>query len=231
MRVAFAKMHGAGNDFVVVDATTTPFSPDQATIRSLADRRRGIGFDQLLIIDAGTGTEPSAGYRIFNADGEEVEQCGNGVRCIASLLFERLSTSDLVLASPAGPVHARVLADGEVSVDMGVPDFTPAALSFEASTEAYIYEIDAAGSRLEIGAVSIGNPHAVLTVPDVTSAPVDRIGPALEHHPRFGRGTNVGFMQIVDSGHVRLRVHERGTGETQACGTGACAAVAVIPSR
>jgi diaminopimelate epimerase len=168
-------------------------------------------------------------YRIFNSDGGEVEQCGNGARCVAALVARRLGRGpgELLMDSPGGLVHARLRDDGLVSVRMGVPNFAPAALPFEASGEAAFYPLEVGGSTIDIGAVSIGNPHAVIRVPAVASAPVDRLGPAVENHPRFPRRTNVEFMEIVAPDHVRLRVHERGAGETQACGTGACGAVAV----
>jgi diaminopimelate epimerase len=168
-------------------------------------------------------------YRIFNADGTEVEQCGNGARCIAALMYARAPElgRELVMGSPGGAVHARVLTGGMVSVDMGVPNFDPRALPMEAEAEASMYSLNADGADIQIGAVSIGNPHAVLRVPDVKTAPLERIGPSIENHPRFPKRTNVGFMQIVDRGHIRLRVFERGVGETLACGTGACAAAAV----
>jgi diaminopimelate epimerase len=172
-------------------------------------------------------------YRIFNSDGSEVEQCGNGARCIAALLYSRAPAlgRDMTLGSPGGEVRARVLEDGRVSVDMGAPDFDPRALPMQAAAEALTYSVEVGGTAVEIGAVSMGNPHAVLLVPDVDIAPVARLGPALESHPRFAQRTNVGFMQIVDRGHIRLRVYERGAGETLACGTGACAAVVVGRTR
>lgn len=230
MELRFTKMHGLGNDFVIAEMPRGAAPPAGEALRRLAHRRTGIGFDQLLLLEPPRRPGTEVYYRIFNADGDEVEQCGNGARCIAWLLRERQRATGgdtLTLDSPGGLVQARFGGDGEVSVNMGVPRFAPADLPFEATTEAYIYTIDVAGTELEIGAVSIGNPHAVLTVSSVDSAPVDRIGPALERHPRFPRRTNVEFMEIVDAGHIRLRVYERGTGETRACGTGACAAVAV----
>jgi diaminopimelate epimerase len=168
-------------------------------------------------------------YRIFNADGGEVEQCGNGVRCLASFLHARggAGNGEIVLDSPAGVMRARVHGANLVSVDMGPPNFDPKSLPFEASAESHVYPLSVAGTEVEIGAVSMGNPHAVLTVTSVASAPVDRLGPAIERHPRFPKRVNVGFMEIVDRSHIRLRVFERGAGETLACGTGACAAVAV----
>jgi diaminopimelate epimerase len=229
MRVEFVKMHGTGNDFIVFDAPPKASLPDPETFRKLADRHTGIGFDQALVLEPARRPDTQVFYRIFNADGIEVEQCGNGARCIAALITKRSGAGpgDLVMDSPGGLVRARVHADGLVSVDMGVPNFDPRALPFEASGEAYIYPLQAGGSEVEIGAVSIGNPHAVIRVASVDAAPVDRLGPAVENHPRFPKRTNVEFMQVVAPGHIRLRVHERGTGETLACGTGACAAVAV----
>jgi len=228
MRLDFTKMHGLGNDFIVFDATPGRV-PGAEVLRRLADRYTGIGFDQALVLEPARRAGTLAYYRIFNADGGEVEQCGNGARCVAALVARRagLGAGELVLDSPAGPVRARTRADGLVSVAMGVPDFAPAALPFEAPAEAPAYALDVDGEALEIGAVSIGNPHAVLRVERVADAAVDRLGPRVENHPRFPRRTNVEFLEIVDRRHVRLRVHERGVGETRACGTGACGAVAV----
>jgi diaminopimelate epimerase len=220
-------MHGLGNDFIIFEAPPGG-ALDAGAIRRLADRFTGIGFDQALMLEPPRRPGTAVYYRIFNADGREVEQCGNGARCIARYLRERGSTTggDIVLDSPGGLVQTRMQGD-RVSVTMGVPDFDPASLPFEASGEAYVYPLSVGASEVEIGAVSIGNPHAVIRVPSVAEAPVARLGPAIEHHPRFPNRTNVGFMEVVDRGHIRLRVHERGTGETRACGTGACAAVAV----
>ena len=228
MKIAFTKMHGLGNDFMVFDAP--PEGPPSAeALRRLADRHTGIGFDQALMLEPPHREGTAVYYRIFNADGREVEQCGNGARCIASIVNARRGQGPgvLVMDSPGGLVRARVRDDGLVSVAMGVPNFDPATLPFEASGEASVYPLVVGERTIEIGAVSIGNPHAVIRVPAVAEAPVDRLGPAIEHHPRFPKRTNVGFMEVVDAGHVRLRVHERGTGETRACGTGACGAVAV----
>ena len=229
MRLDFTKMHGLGNDFIVFDAPDDAHLPSSATLRQLADRRTGIGFDQALALQRPRQDGTDVYYRIFNADGSEVEQCGNGARCIARLVGERRGSEprELRMDSPGGLVVARLREDGLVSVAMGIPNFAPASLPFDAPAEAAIYLIEAAGTQVEIGAVSIGNPHAVLEVPDIATAPVDRLGPAVENHARFPRRTNVGFMQILDREHVLLRVHERGAGETRACGTGACAAVAV----
>ena len=229
MRIAFTKMHGVGNDFVVFDAP-----PDQSLLapellRRLGERRTGIGFDQALVLEPPRRADTAVFYRIFNCDGDEVEQCGNGARCIAALLHHRGAAPDgaITLDSPAGIVQARIAGAGSVSVDMGVPDFAPSSLPFEAPREADSYRLDVAGRTLEIAAVSIGNPHAVLVVPDVETAPVATLGPAIERHPRFPRRVNAGFLEFVSRSEVRLRVYERGAGETPGCGTGACAAVAV----
>jgi diaminopimelate epimerase len=229
MRIEFLKMHGLGNDFIVFDAPAAHFSFAPETLRALADRHTGIGFDQALMLEPPRRADSRLFYRIFNADGGEVEQCGNGARCVAALAHARAPKSgrEFAMDSAGGHVQARVREDGLVSVDMGVPNFEPHSLPFDASSESYVYPLDAGGSEVEIGAVSIGNPHAVLRVPDVEAAPVARLGPVIENHRRFSKRTNVEFMQIVDRKHIRLRVHERGVGETIACGTGACAAVAV----
>jgi diaminopimelate epimerase len=229
MRLDFTKMHGLGNDFIVFDAATPAAVPSAADLRRLSDRRTGIGFDQALVLEPPRHAGTDVYYRIFNADGSEVEQCGNGARCIARLVASRRGEVErtLRLDSPGGMVQARLRRDGQVSVAMGVPDFEPSALPFEAPAKAATYALDTSAGPLEIAAVSIGNPHAVLRVPSVADAPVDSIGPAVENHPRFPRRVNVGFLEIVAPDHVRLRVFERGVGETQACGTGACAAVAV----
>jgi diaminopimelate epimerase len=236
MRIEFLKMQGLGNDFLVFDAPAAADTHlDSSKLRALADRHTGIGFDQALMLESPRDADSRVFYRIFNSDGTEVEQCGNGARCIAALLYARAPElgRDFVMGSLGGVVHARVRDDGLVSVDMGVPNFDPRALPMDAAdgagaaVEALKYSLQVDGAEIEIGAVSMGNPHAVLQVSDVKSAPVARFGPSIEHHPRFPKRTNVGFMQIVDRGHLRLRVFERGAGETLACGTGACAAVAV----
>ena len=231
MQLEFTKMHGLGNDFIVFDAPRDGTLPTAAQWRALSARHTGIGFDQALVLEPARRAGTDVYYRIFNADGGEVEQCGNGVRCLASFLHRRGAVAngkgEIVLDSPAGPIHARVHDANLISVDMGVPNFDPKSLPFEASAEAHIYPLAVAGTEVEIGAVSMGNPHAVLTVASVASAPVDRLGPAIERHPRFPKRVNVGFMEIVDKSHIKLRVFERGVGETLACGTGACAAVAV----
>ena len=224
-------MHGLGNDFIVFDAPSEGWLPTATQWRALSARHTGIGFDQALVLEPARRAGTDVYYRIFNADGGEVEQCGNGVRCLASFLHRRGNVAngqgEIVLDSPAGPIHARVHDANLISVDMGVPNFDPRSLPFEASAEAHVYPLAVAGTEVEIGAVSMGNPHAVLTVNSVASAPVDRLGPAIERHSRFPKRVNVGFMEIIDKSHIKLRVFERGVGETLACGTGACAAVAI----
>jgi diaminopimelate epimerase len=231
MRIEFLKMQGLGNDFLVFDAPAAAADTqlDSTRLRALADRHTGVGFDQALMLESPRDASSRVFYRIFNADGTEVEQCGNGARCVAALLYARAPQlgRDFVMGSLGGVVHARVGDDGMVSVDMGAPNFDPRALPMDAPEEASRYSLRVEGVHLEIGAVSMGNPHAVVQVSDVKTAPLDRFGPSIEHHERFPKRTNVGFMQIVDRGHIRLRVFERGVGETLACGTGACAAVAV----
>ena len=228
MRIQFTKMHGLGNDFAVFDAPGAA-ALDGKLIRRLADRHTGIGFDQALLLENSRRADAAVFYRIFNADGVEVEQCGNGARCIAALLAARglARSGTVIMDSPAGLIQARILERDRVSVDMGPVRFEPGALPFEAQAEAQRYRLELPDGGVEIGAVSIGNPHAVLAVESVETAAVERLGPAIERHARFPKRVNAGFMQIVDRGHIRLRVYERGAGETLACGTGACAAVAV----
>jgi diaminopimelate epimerase len=229
MRIEFTKMHGLGNDFIVLELPPDTDFPVAARWQALADRHRGIGFDQAVVISAPRRTGTDVFYRIVNADGSEVEQSGNGVRCLASLLHRRgRSHGDaLTMESVGGVSHARFLPDGRVSVDMGIPNFDPASLPFLAPAQSVAYTSTAAGQNIEFGAVSIGNPHVTLRVEAIESAPVEAVGRALQHSSQFPRQVNVGFMQIVDAGQIRLRVYERGAGETLACGTGACAAVVI----
>jgi diaminopimelate epimerase len=230
MRIDFTKMHGLGNDFIVFDMPAGASLPTPEQWRQLSNRHTGIGFDQALVLEPPRRADTAVFYRIFNADGIEVEQCGNGARCIAALVHRRARAGQgdsFTMDSPAGLIRAKVLDPITVSVDMGVPNFAPSALPFDASSEAHVYPLEVAGTQVDIGAVSMGNPHAVLTVPSVETAPVDRLGPAIENHRRFPKRVNVGFMEVIDRSHINLRVFERGTGETLACGTGACAAVAV----
>jgi len=227
MLIRFTKMHGVGNDFIVFDAPQPMLTAEQ--LRRLADRHTGIGYDQALLLEPPRRPDTAVFYRIFNSDGFEVEQCGNGARCIAALLHRqgRARVGAVTMDSPAGLIHARILRSNGVSVDMGVPSFAPHTLPFDAPVEDDPYSLDVAGNDISIGAVSIGNPHAVLKVESVDEAPVATLGPLIEGHRRFPKRVNAGFMEIVDAGHIRLRVYERGAGETLACGTGACAAVAI----
>ncbi len=227
MKLSFTKMNGLGNDFMVLPWSSRDVPPAAEVVRRWADRRRGVGFDQLLLVDSEHHTDGAdATYRIFNADGGEVEQCGNGVRCLARYLAPKPGAK-LKLASPAGTTAARVESPERVSVDLGIPDFRPAALPFAAAAEQARYRLDVAGRSVEFGAVSMGNPHAVIAVDSVATAPVELLGRALQQHASFPRSVNVGFMERVDDSHIRLRVYERGVGETLACGTGAAGAVAV----
>lgn len=226
MRLRFTKMQGAGNDFVVIDATRAPLALDPAQIRSLADRRFGVGCDQVLLVEPPRAPATDFYYRIFNADGGEVENCGNGARCFARFVRDRALTSktEIRVGTMAGVIVPRVLDDGRVRVDMGVPEFEPARIPFVAERRALVYTLDVAGVQRRISAVAIGNPHAVQVVDDVEHAPVAQEGPLIERHERFPQRVNAGYMQIVDRHTIRLRVFERGAGETPACGTGACAA-------
>jgi len=224
MNNAFTKMHGLGNDFIVMRGERAPdFGAEQ--IRAWANRRTGIGFDQLLWLEPPRNPDNDVFYRIFNADGGEVEQCGNGARCIARLLAGDEPDSERIwsMEFEGGVISANILPDGDVSLDMGVPSTEPADLPMVASGNPP-YRLDAAGGTVEAYAVSMGNPHAVLLTDDIVNAPVTELGPELERHECFPNRANIGFMQVLDSAHVKLRVFERGVGETQACGTGACAA-------
>ena len=229
MRLRFHKMHGLGNDFVVVDGVRQQVALDQATVHRLADRHTGIGCDQLLLVEPATTAGHDFRYRIFNADGGEVEQCGNGARCFARFVRDQgLTTRDLLRVETAGgTLELQLQADGQVIVGMGVPEFEPQRIPFTAAARAPSYTLETEAGPVTLGAVALGNPHAVLLVDDPEQAPVARLGPLLESHPRFPRRVNVGFLGIRDRGHVSLRVFERGVGETLACGSGACAAVAV----
>ncbi|MGD2075172.1 MAG: diaminopimelate epimerase [Gammaproteobacteria bacterium] len=229
MALVFSKMHGLGNDFVVIDAINQRVSLTPEQVRLLADRRRGIGCDQLLLAEASRRADCELRYRIFNADGGEVEQCGNGARCFARFVHEKgLSDSACIpVETRAGRIELMLRDDGQVTVDMGIPRLEPGDIPFEADARAPRYTLHVDGESVEIGAVSMGNPHAVLKVPRIESAPVARLGPLIEAHPRFPAHVNAGFMEVVERSHIRLRVFERGAGETLACGSGACAAVVV----
>lgn len=229
MRLKFSKMQGLGNDFVIIDNTSGAFSLHPEQVRYLAHRRLGVGCDQLLLVEQ--TVEPSAdlGMRVFNADGSEAEQCGNGLRCFALFVRDRGLTrkEEISIATAAGIVRSRVMSDGQVSVDMGLPGLAPESVPFIAEHRSSQYSLAVGDHEVHIGAVSMGNPHAVLRVEDATVAPVGNLGPLIQRHVRFPNGANVGFMQIMNPHWIRLRVYERGVGETLACGTGACAAVVV----
>jgi len=227
MRVKFTKMHGLGNDFVMLDGISQriKLSPDK--IRRLADRHLGIGCDQVLVVESPRTPEADFRYRIYNADGGEVENCGNGARCFAKFVRERRLTGkkQLLVETNTGMLELKLLDDDKVSVDMGAPILEPEQIPFAADRRAETYPLEVGGEVYTIGAVSMGNPHAVLLVEDVDSAPVNRLGPEIERHERFPQRVNVGFLQIESRTRARLRVFERGVGETRACGTGACAAM------
>jgi diaminopimelate epimerase len=227
VRVKFTKMHGAGNDFVVVDATHAPLTFDAPNIRRLSDRHFGIGFDQMLVVEPARSPDTDFYYRIFNADGGEVSQCGNGARCFVRYVRDKgLSAKNAIrVETRSGIIEPRLEKDGRVTVNMGVPIFEPGRIPFVAERRASTYALEVDGRSLQISAVSMGNPHAVQVVPDVDAAPVASEGPLIERHPRFPERVNAGYMQIADRGHIKLRVFERGAGETLSCGTGACAAV------
>lgn len=225
MHLRFAKMHGLGNDFMVIDLVTQEFALKPAHVRRWSDRKTGIGFDQLLILAPPTDPEADFLYRISNADGSAAEQCGNGACCVAR--FARLAKlspkAELRLQTPAGPTRARFVEQG-VEVELGIPSNQPADLPFEAEGSGPGYPIETDAGHFQITPVSVGNPHGVLFVEDIAAAQVADIGGALSSHARFPAGANIGFCQVVDEGFIRLRVYERGAGETRACGTGACAA-------
>ena len=227
MKIRFTKMHGAGNDFVVIDAIRQSVQLTDEHYRHLADRRFGIGCDQILLVEPARSKDTDFHYRIINADGSEVEACGNGARCFARFVRDQGLSNKAVIpvGTAGGPIILKHLPGELVEVDMGVPQLEPSAIPFEAPERAPLYPLEVDGVTREISAVSMGNPHAVLLVPDLDATPVGQLGPLIESHPRFPNRVNAGFMQIVDKGHIRLRVYERGTGETLACGTGASAAV------
>ncbi|ROO24436.1 diaminopimelate epimerase [Salinisphaera orenii MK-B5] len=228
MTLAFTKMHGLGNDFVVIDATATPIDLDTARARRIADRRFGIGCDQILLVEPARSADADFGYRILNADGSESGQCGNGARCFARFVRENgLTDRDTITVDIRdGRMVIETLGDHHYRVALGVPEFDPARIPLAGFDAAPDYSLDdVAGSRVTFAALAIGNPHAVLRVADVDTAAVDTIGPALESHPAFPERVNVGFLEPLARDHVRLRVFERGAGETLACGSGAAAAV------
>ena len=228
MRLKFTKMQGLGNDFVVIDAVNQSVCLSPAQRRLLADRHFGVGCDQILLVEGAVG-DADFRYRIYNADGGEVEQCGNGARCFVRYVHDRGMTqkNEIRVETSGGLIIPRLEANGEVSVNMGMPKFEPQQIPFIAEKRAMTYSIDISGRQVEISAVSLGNPHAVQLVEDVDGAPVITEGALIENHPSFPKRVNAGYMQVVDRTHIRLRVYERGAGETLACGTGACAAVVI----
>ncbi|MCW8126635.1 diaminopimelate epimerase [Microbulbifer halophilus] len=227
MRLRFTKMHGLGNDFVMLDGISQRIKLSPQKIRRLADRHLGVGCDQVLLVESPRTPDADFRYRIFNADGGEVENCGNGARCFARFVRERRLTGKhrLLVETASGTLELNLLDDGRVSVDMGAPVLEPEQIPFAADVRAESYPLEVDGETWLIGAVSMGNPHAVLLVDDVDSAPVETLGPKIEHHERFPQRVNAGFLQIQSRTQARLRVFERGVGETRACGTGACAAM------
>ena len=219
-------MHGIGNDFVVLDLISQRYRPNPAHIQKIADRHFGIGCDQILLVEPPKNPDNDFLYRIFNADGSEVEQCGNGARCFAKYVTDRnLTAKNPIRVETAGGVIELYMEANGVRVDMGPPVLEPKAIPFAAENQSISYTLEVAGQPYEIGAISMGNPHAVLLVDDVTTAPVEMLGPKIESHHRFPKRVNVGFMQVINRQHIKLRVFERGAGETLACGSGACAAV------
>lgn len=227
MTIQFTKMHGAGNDFVVIDAISQRLQLKPRDIRRIADRHRGVGCDQVLLAEPPGRPDADFRYRIFNADGNEVGQCGNGARCLARFVRQRRLTGQrrLVLETRDGLLNAELLDSGDVEVDMGPPRFAPSSVPLTRDTESLDYSLQVGDQTLSVGALSLGNPHAVLPVDDLGDGCVERLGPAIEAHPDFPERVNVGFLQVQSRDRVRLRVYERGVGETLACGSGACAAV------
>lgn len=227
MHLKFTKMHGLGNDFVVLDATRQTLQLNATQLRAIADRHFGVGCDQLLVVEPARTVDTDFYYRIFNADGGEVEQCGNGARCFVRFVHDKGLTqkSHIRVGTLSGVIEPRLEADGQVTVDMGVPQFEPARIPFDAPQRALTYNLVMKEKLIRINALSMGNPHAVQVVADVDAAPVASEGPQIEAHPRFPKRVNAGFMQVVSRSAIRLRVYERGAGETLSCGTGACAAM------
>ena len=227
MRLKFLKMHGLGNDFVVLDGVRQPLALSPEQLRLLADRHFGVGCDQILLVEKATRVDVDFRYRIFNSDGGEVEQCGNGARCFVRFVHDQGLTDrrEIRVETMSGVISPRLEDDGNVTVNMGEPQFDPARIPFQSDSDALLQTLQVGAEDVAITAVSMGNPHAVQVVADVDSAPVARQGPLIESHPRFPQRVNAGFMQLVSRHAIRLRVYERGAGETLACGTGACAAV------
>ncbi len=227
MILKFTKMHGAGNDFVMLDGVRQKIELKPEQLRLLADRHFGVGCDQILIVERAENKEADFRYLIFNADGGEVEQCGNGARCFMRFVHDQKLTTkrEIVVETHSGLISPRIEQDGRVTVNMGAPIFDPVRIPFDGGSGEVSEPLEVAGETLNISALSMGNPHAVQVVEDIERAPVKETGPLIEHHPRFPRRVNAGFMQVMDRNNLRLRVYERGSGETLSCGTGACAAV------
>jgi diaminopimelate epimerase len=227
MTIKFTKMHGAGNDFVVIDGVRQSIGLSPEQLRFIADRHFGIGCDQILLVEKSQRDDADFRYRIFNADGSEVEQCGNGARCFVRFVHDQKLTAkrEIVVETKSGLISPSLAGDGRVTVNMGAPIFDPSQIPFVSDSHEVIQPLQLAHETVQITAVSMGNPHAVQVVADIEAAPVGTQGPLIELHPRFPRRVNAGYMQIVDREHIRLRVFERGSGETLSCGTGACAAV------
>jgi diaminopimelate epimerase len=227
MSLKFTKMHGTGNDFVVLDGVRQSIALSPEQIRYIADRHFGIGCDQILLVENTQRDDADFRYRIFNSDGGEVEQCGNGARCFVRFVHDHKLTSkrEIVVETKSGLISPRLEDDGRVTVNMGAPIFRPSDIPFVSDFDVAIQPLQLGDEVVQITAVSMGNPHAVQVVDDIETAPVATQGPLIERHPRFPRRVNAGFMQIIDRTHIRLRVYERGAGETLSCGTGACAAV------
>ena len=229
MDFKFTKMHGLGNDFVVIDGINQDIDLSAEDVRFIADRHFGVGCDQLLLVEAAQSEAVDFVYRIFNADGGEVEQCGNGARCFAVFVREKGLTEkdDIRVETASGIIELHVRVDGQVTVDMGIPELNPWEIPFHADTRRKEYVLDVSGEMINIGVVSMGNPHAVTLVDNIDTARVEELGQQIESHALFPNRVNAGFMQIIDDSHIKLRVYERGSGETMACGTGACAAVVI----
>ena len=229
MNLSFSKMHGLGNDFVVIDAINQRISLDSEMVRHLADRHRGIGCDQVLIVEAARSSDSDFFYRIFNADGSEVAQCGNGARCFARYVRDKgLTDQDTIrVETISGFMTLQIESDDQITVNMGIPHLEPVDIPLRRDNRADSYEINVDGQAIKFGAVSLGNPHAVIRVEDICAAPVATLGPILESHGDFPERANIGFVQISDPSHLILRVYERGSGETEACGSGACAAMII----
>ena len=227
MKLSFTKMHGAGNDFVVLDGVRQHIKLSPEQLRLIADRHFGVGCDQILLVEESRIEEADFRYRIFNADGGEVEQCGNGARCFLRFVHDQKLTTkrEIVVETRSGLIRPRLEQDGRVTVNMGLPIFEPSRIPFTGGSGVVNEPLEVDGETLDISALSMGNPHVVQVVADIERAAVEKLGPLIEHHPRFPKRVNAGFMQIMDRHSIHLRVYERGAGETLSCGTGACAAV------